>query len=190
MPAETKDASLVRIRYYSQWLGLGVMLCLLGGWWYAFLHPQQQAAEALEQRRLEVESLHGQHKVLLANLETARLTATQWQERLADLHQRTRPTHDDIDFLEWAHECAARVNLNLIDFRPSGKESLGDFQGRGQMLSANGSFESICSFLHELRRCPRMNRITSFEISPAGSERQQYSLVLRVVLFTLPKPKA
>ena len=190
MPAETINASIVRIRRHSQWLGLGVILCLLGGWWYGLLRPQQQAAEALEQRSLEVESLHSQHKVLLANLDTARVNAARWQERKVELQQRTRPTHDDIDFLEWAHERAARVNLNLIDFRPSGKESLGSFEGRGQMLSANGSFQSICSFLHELRDCPRMNRITSVEISPMSSERQQYNLVLRVVLFTLPAPQA
>jgi Tfp pilus assembly protein PilO len=190
MSAESIDTSLIRIRRRSQWLGLGIVLCLVGGWWYGLLSPLNRAADALEQRRLEVESLHSQHKVLLATLETARATAAQWQERKNQLQQRTRPTHDDIDFLEWAHEQAAQVDLDLIDFRPSGKESLEIFEGRGLMLSANGSFDSICRFLNQLRHCPRMNRITSLEITPAGSDRQQYSLVLRIVLFTLPSPQA
>lgn len=190
MSAESIDASLVRIRRRSQWLGLAIVVCLVAGWWYGLLRPQHQAADALEQRRLEVESLHSQHKVLLATLDTARATAAQWQEQKSRLQQRTRPTHDDIDFLEWAHDQAAQAHLDLIDFRPSGKESLENFEGRGLMLSANGSFESICRFLNELRHCPRMNRVTSLEITPAGSDRQQFNLVLRIVLFTLPSPQA
>jgi Tfp pilus assembly protein PilO len=190
MPAETIDVSLGRIRRQSQWLGLGMVVCLMSGWWYGLMRPLHEADDALEQRRLEVESLHSQHKVLLATLATARANANQWQQHKADLQQRTRPTHDDIDFLEWAHDQAAQVDLNLIDFRPSGKENLEIFEGRGLMLSANGSFDSICRFLNALRHCPRMNRVTSLEITPAGSERQQYNLVLRIVLFTLPKPQA
>lgn len=190
MPAESIDVSLARIRRQSQWLGLGIVICLTVGWWYGLQQPLHQAADSLEQRRMEVESLHSQHKVLLASLETARANANLWQQRKADLQQRTRPTHDDIDFLEWAHDQAAQVNLDLLDFRPSGKESLEIFEGRGLMLSANGSFDSICRFLNALRSCPRMNRVASLEITPAGSERQQYNLVLRIVLYTLPKPQA
>ncbi len=180
---------IAKTRCFSQVVGLSGIVLLVAAWWLCLIQPMNQAAQEVELRRFQVQALRSQQPILLAALETSRVKAADWEEKKTRLLQRAKPAQDDIDFLNWAHEQATEVGLQLKDYRPSGKDILGDYEGRGLLLSANGSFDDICQFLERLRDCPRMNRITSVEITPQGQDRQFFSLSLRVVLFTL-QPKS
>lgn len=164
-------------------LGVG---SLLGLWWFFLLAPLNEAQEIVDQERIEVEGLQTQQPVLLAALKASQERAESWKQKVARLQERSKPAQDDIDFLDWINEQATATGLTIQDFRPSGREVVGEYEGRGLMLSTTGSFESIGRFLETMRQCPRMNRITSIDINPEGGQRESFSMNLRVVLFTRP----
>ncbi len=171
-------------RLVARALGAAAILALLVCWWQFLVAPLNEARQSLEQDRIEVESLHLQQPVLAAALKASQASTETWQQISAQLQQRAMPAQDDIDFLDWINEQAQATGLSIKDFRPSGRDSVGDYEGRGLMLSTSGSFDSICKFLEAMRHCPRMNRITSVEIVPEGNQRESFAMSLRVVLFT------
>lgn len=166
-------------------LGIGV---LTGLWWYFLVAPLNEAQQSLEQEKMEVEGLQVQQPVLLAALKASQERTESWKLQAAKLEERSLPAQDDIDFLDWVNEKAVTTGLSIKDFRPSGRETVGEYEGRGLMLSTSGSFESVCRFLEAMRDCPRMNRVTSIEITPEGQKREGFMMSIRVVLFTrIPK---
>lgn len=171
-------------RLVARALGAAAIVALLVCWWQFLVAPLNEARQALEQDRIEVESLHLQQPVLAAALQASQASTETWQQISAQLQQRAMPAQDDIDFLDWINEQAQATGLSIKDFRPSGRDSVGDYEGRGLLLSTSGSFDSICKFLEAMRHCPRMNRITSVEIVPEGNQRESFAMSLRVVLFT------
>jgi Tfp pilus assembly protein PilO len=171
-------------RLVARALGAAAILALLVCWWQFLVAPLNEARQSLEQDRIEVESLHLQQPVLAAALQASQASTETWQQISAQLQKRAMPAQDDIDFLDWINEQAQATGLSIKDFRPSGRGSVGDYEGRGLMLSTSGSFDSICKFLEAMRHCPRMNRITSVEIVPEGNQRESFAMSLRVVLFT------
>lgn len=171
-------------RLVARALGAAAIVALLVCWWQFLVAPLNEAWQALEQDRIEVESLHLQQPVLAAALQASQASTETWQQISAQLQQRAMPAQDDIDFLDWINEQAQATGLSIKDFRPSGRDSVGDYEGRGLLLSTSGSFDSICKFLEAMRHCPRMNRITSVEIVPEGNQRESFAMSLRVVLFT------
>jgi len=179
----SSDPLLIQ-RLVARALGAAAILALLVCWWQFLVAPLNEARQSLEQDRIEVESLHLQQPVLAAALQASQASTETWQQISAQLQQRAMPAQDDIDFLDWINEQAQATGLSIKDFRPSGRDSVGDYEGRGLMLSTSGSFDSICKFLEAMRHCPRMNRITSVEIVPEGNQRESFAMSLRVVLFT------
>lgn len=164
-------------------LGVG---SLLGLWWFLLIAPLNEAQQLVDQEKIEVEGLQMQQPVLLAALKSSQERADSWKQQVASLQERSKPAQDDIDFLDWINEQATATGLNIKDFRPSGREVVGEYEGRGLMFSTTGSFESIGRFLEAMRKCPRMNRITSIDINPEGGQRESFIMILRVVLFTRP----
>lgn len=178
------DDPLFLPRMLARTLGLGGIVVLVGLWWCFLVAPLNESHQALDQERVYVESLQLQQPVLLAALETTRTRSESWKQQESELQERSLPAQDDIDFLDWINEQAKTTGLNIKDFRPSGRELAGEYEGRGLMLSTSGSFESICQFLEAMRHCPRMNRITSIDINPEDNQRASFLMNLRVVLFT------
>ncbi|MBL8888347.1 MAG: type 4a pilus biogenesis protein PilO [Planctomycetaceae bacterium] len=173
-------------RMLTRVLGLLGVGALLGLWWFFLVRPLNEAQQLVDQERIEVEGLHMQQPVLLAALKSSQERAESWKQQAARLQERSKPAQDDIDFLDWINEQATTTGLVIKDFRPSGRELVGEYEGRGLMLSTSGSFESIGRFLEAMRQCPRMNRITSIDINPEGGQRESFLMSLRVVLFTRP----
>ncbi len=184
MLAPKADDPLFLPRVLARAVGMGGIAALVGLWWFFLVAPLNQSQQALEQERIEVEGLQRQQPVLLAAMQASKARTETWQLQVTKLQERSLPAQDDIDFLDWINEQAQTTGLNIKDFRPSGREVVGEYEGRSLMLSTSGSFASICQFLEAMRHCPRMNRITSIDINPDGNQRQSFLMNLRVVLFT------
>jgi Tfp pilus assembly protein PilO len=183
-----RDAVLFPQLVLTRILGVAGLLALLSGWWAMVGGPANETHQRLVKERIEIESLQQQQPVFHAALHEAHAKTAIWDGEAAKLRMRSIPGQDDIDFLDWINEQAQTTELRITDYRPSGRENVGDYDGRGLMLATTGSFKSICRFLEAMRHCPRMNRITSVEIVPQGSQRESFSMNLRVVLFTRSTP--
>lgn len=151
---------------------------------FALTNPLITAQEELKQRLASVAALKATDEAVLANVakveDETRLLRDKEIERCA----RSSPRNDETAFLAWANVQSKECSLEVRDFRPSNREAHGDYSSRTVVLSAQGSYESICRFLDRLRECPYMLRLTSLEILPQDQTRSTFGATFNVILFT------
>lgn len=188
MTIACKQQPLKALRHWSRICGLSGILALALAWFVFCIKPLQSREEDLRAGYLELDAIRSQRTAMLDALNNAKASNTHWRELESQWRQRANDSQDDVTFLNWANQVADEVGLHLDDYRPAGRERFGEYQGRGLMFSAGGSLSSVLRFFDRLRTCPQMNRITTLEITPTNTERTEFSVSFRVLLFTL-QPK-
>ena len=181
--------SLVRIRLMWRLLGTSVTVALLvaGG---VLTKPLISAQAALKRQLTEVVSLKATEKVALDNLATASEEIQQLRNQDTQRRARSSPQNDESVFLEWVNNRSKESKLEVRDFRPSNRETHGEYVSRTVILSAQGSYESICLFLDSLRQCPYMLRVTGLEIQPQDQDRTKFGATFNILLFTAQPKQA
>ncbi len=144
----------------------------------------------LKQQLTSFESLKATENVALANFAKASDEIQQLRQQDVQRRERSSPQHDETAFLEWVNNRSKESKLDVRDFRPSNRETQGDYNSRTVVLSAQGSYESICLFLDSLRQCPYMLRVTSLEILPQDQNRATFGATFNILLFTAQPPQA
>ncbi len=164
--------------------GSCAVLVTVAAWWLLVGEPGWRAHEDLVDQLDAAKSLRTSATEVESRLAQARAEVEHWRREDAIRRERASQHHDEAGFLRWVNQQAQASGVRVRDFRPSGREQQGDYQGRGVMLSAQGPYESICRLLDRLRACPRMIRTTRLEITPRDTDRTMYALSLQVMLFS------
>ncbi len=183
MQVSGSELSLQTIRRGWMAGGPAVALVLIGAWWWLLGGPIIAAREEVNRELEEVSSLRtGEHAIRQRLVQVA---AEAEQTRRAEEARRRRilEKHDDASFLHWVNQQAHECGLVVRDFRPAGRVVLGEYERSGVLIESQGTYEVICQFLDRLRACSRMNRVSSFEITPRDAERTTFALSMQIVLF-------
>lgn len=170
------------------WTAGGIAAVLLTGglWWSLYAQPSLGAErEELRELATLAELRQNERQTRLRAAEVS-AEAERWLRAERAFRARVPVSADESGFLQWVSLRAQECGLSVRDFRPAGREPPGEFEGRSIMLAAQGSYAAIGRFLDRLRDCPRMNRVSSLEISPRDAERTTYNFTLQVVLFNQP----
>lgn len=184
MGLSTTDNSLTSIRLTWSVGGSLAVLFTLAAWWMMLGHPALSAREELKRQLGRIESLRAAEQAIRARLARVTVDAQAWQCEEESRRNRVAGQHDEANFLQWVNQEAQTSDWTLRDFRPAGREVQGEYEGRGVMLSSQGSYEGICRFLDRLRAYPRANRITSLELTPRDPNKTSYACTLHVMLFS------
>lgn len=165
----------------------GVLL-MIGAWWTMFAQSVVAARRALQDQLMAIDVQQAAERPTRDRLNQVAAEADRWKQLEAVRRERLPQQHDEAGFLRWASESASACGLTVTDFRPASRslQGQGEYEGREMMVTAAGKYESICRFLDRLRTCPRMNRVTSFDISPRDAERTNYTFSIQIILFSEP----
>lgn len=177
------DAIDVLRRRWRQ-AGVSVVATLLVGGSVLLGRPVLSAREELREQLALVESIHAEKGAVQTRLAAAAAEAHRWRTENELRSRRASVKHDEAGFLDWIHRQAQACRITVRDFRPTNRDTDGEYDSRGIMLSAQGNYRGIVEFLDRFRECPRMNRIVSLEISPRDAEQGLYAVTLQALLFT------
>lgn len=135
---------------------------------------QERSAEL--DRHLEeadqVRAEHGQLSQALAEMEE--------QARLC--RQRIPEEPREAEFLAQIARAAREVGLQIRDYRPGPPITQGTHTEMEVLLSCEGTHASICGFLEQLPKLPRLSSLVKLEISspPAGN---RYPVNMTLVIY-------
>jgi Tfp pilus assembly protein PilO len=177
-----------KARLWWRILGMTVIggLMAAGG---AASRPILSAKKELQSQLDGLESLSKASEATALKRATAAEEAAQWEAEESRRLDRAKSNLDEAGFLHWVNQQSQSTSLQIRDYRPSGRELVGDYQARSVLLSTQGSYTAICQFLDKLRGCPQMHRITSLEIAPQNSERTSFGATINVQLLTVNPDK-
>lgn len=168
--------------------GVLVVIVMILFWWGVLGQSVLKERKEIDHQMGQMLDLQEHEQAIKNRLTEVTNELEQRQREDARRRERTSPPHDEAGFLEWVNELAHTSGLKIHDFRPSGQDSQGIYEQHGVSLSSQGSYSGICQFLDRMRDCPRMNRITSMEITPSDGQRKEFSVSLQILLFTQVQP--
>ena len=185
MSRNCNDEKLARCSWGFHGLGLlvtaGVVLAAL----FLGIRPiEEQEARLLAKAAqlataLDIEAaVQAEHTLLAAKRQAADVKVQELLDRIPNVPRES-------DFLGQITTLASEVGLSIVDYRPG---TATEKQGYKQMtltLSSDGSYESVCSFLHKLNELPRLNRVTTLDIAPVNVQ-NQYQMMMTLTIFFAP----
>ena len=184
MPFLNKHMLFSPIRLIWGVAGILGVVGIVAVWWHSVGRPALAARASLKQQLADMDVLRSAETELRTQLTHITAEAEHWRSQELQRRARVSPENDEAGFLQWLNQQAQACGLEVQDYRPSSREVQGKFDGHGIMLAAHGSYEGIAGLMDRLRACPRMNRVTSMEVSPRDAERTSYSLSLSLLLFS------
>lgn len=90
------------------------------------------------------------------------------REQKALLRQRITDGPREDELLQQVSAAAKFAQLQLREYRPGEVAVHGDYGVMTIHLNLEGSYYSICRFLHELAHLPRLNKVRKMQISTAN----------------------
>jgi hypothetical protein len=190
MKSNAHKSPLATIRLLWSAGGVAAMFFAAAAWWHWLGGPTLAQRSDLQRRIRAIEEKRASLHVIHAACAAAREEAEHWRQVSREMDTRTAAHGAETAFLNWVDERAEPLGLTIRDYRPANRQRHGAFDCRSLFLSSYGTYEAICRFLDELRSCPRMCRVTNFELSPRHAVDDDYSLTLQVMLFADSTPAA
>ena len=86
--------------------------------------------------------------------------------KIEELHERLPNAMEFADFYQYLSESAGQARVTLGEIRPGTAEEKEDFTVMSATISAIAPFEALYHFLSDLRRSPRMAKLSLLEIRP------------------------
>jgi Tfp pilus assembly protein PilO len=154
------------------------------GWWFYLLHPTQVHSGELLSELHALRQMQDDATVVLTEYEMAKEQLQHWKQLDSIRLERCADRPNDSDFLHWIHQQADQYGLIVRDFRPLQRDKLEDYETRSVSIAGQGSYEAVCQFLNCFCTSPRMNRVTSFEITSADGK-DSFSLTMQVALYSI-----
>ncbi len=181
--------SLAKARLFWRLLGTSATAAMIVAG-FAIINPLITTRGGLKQRLATVQALKTTDEAVQAKLTRAEEEVRQLRDKEVQRCARTSPKNDETAFLEWVNSQSKACALEVRDFRPSNRETHGDYVSRAVVLSTQGSYKSICHFLDRLRECPYMLRVTNLEILPQDQSRSTFGATFNILLFTVNPKQA
>lgn len=156
-----------KLESYDLWLNCGLSCATIVVWTLAYLtfcQPLQSEASAIgkEVRDLQeiiqrTSEITKQHKTLTAQLAASKKSA-------AELMQRIPAAPRESDFLTQICELANRTGLQVADYHPGIIEKRENHQEKEVKVNATSEYESLCKFLEQIDKLPRLCRLTQLNV--------------------------
>lgn len=164
--------------------GAALLLLTVCGWGYLVTAPRYKRMLADRERIEVLGDVLRDAEATRRRFASVQSAARASEQSFATFRKRIPTQSDEAGFLQWLSEAASACGLEVKEFRPVGREQQGELDGRALRIASVGSYESVCRFLDGLRSCPRLNRVSSFEISPRDASREAFTLNLQVVVYS------
>ncbi|MEZ6134984.1 MAG: hypothetical protein R3C53_08760 [Pirellulaceae bacterium] len=177
------SAQVYKARMVWRVSGLTVILAIAGVG-SLLANPLIATQEELKQREAVIESVRATEAKIKAKLTEAEAVINALRDQEGVRRERSDPKNDETAFLHWANSHASLCELAVRDFRPSNRQTHGEYTYRTVVLSTQGSYASICLFLDKLRQCPQMLRVASFDILPQDQARTTFVATFNILLIT------
>jgi len=157
------------------------VLCLWAG--YVYLHaPTVDSITATSARIDELmqsvqnaKVIREQHHIVSAKLHDV-------TTQIAELQKRVPQNDDSGEFLSQLSKLAKDQQLSLKDFAPEKPEIHVGYAEMHVTLKGSGSFRSICLFVDQLSKLPRLSKIKDLTLS-ADEGSTEYPLSATLVIY-------
>ena len=147
--------------------GAGVVLtvlCCVAGYAWLYVPTKGRIAdvaariEKLKESVQDAPTVRSDHEQLTQRLKDLRV-------RIAALQQRVPPDADAGKFLKHVSEIARDEHLAISNFRPEKAAEKQEFAEMEVTLTAEGSFESICTFFDRLDKLARLSKVKHLSVT-------------------------
>ena len=163
-------------------VGIAVTAVLVSGIIFLFIRPMDDRETELAQKAKELtasldfeDAVQSEHELLTAKtLEAGDMTET-LLERLPNVPRES-------EFLGQITTLAREVGLSIVDYRPGNVSEKNGYKQMTLALSSDGSYVSVCSFLHQIHQLPRLSRVLALDVAPLG-EGVAYKMMLTLTIF-------
>jgi type IV pilus assembly protein PilO len=132
-----------------------------------------------------LESLLRKGESIRADFSQQKQRLEEEKKRQALLHQRVPDEPMEAAFLAQIADLARSLNLEVKDYRPGTTLKHADYSELKIEMQVEGSYRSICLFLDQVSRLPRISSFTGMEIS-ADPEKSIYPIRLNFSTYFVP----
>jgi Tfp pilus assembly protein PilO len=150
---------------------------------YSLLHAPTAKAVADTSMKIEELTLSVQNAPIIRQQHSAVSEKLRYlKKRIADVQQRVPRDADAGAFLKDVTELAAAEQLSLKDFQPEKPVDRNGFAEMQVTLKGQGSYGSICTFLHRLSGLKRLSKVKDLTLS-AGEGAAEYPMTATLVIY-------
>jgi Tfp pilus assembly protein PilO len=148
----------------SHLLGAIAICAILGTAWALYCGFGGRI-ETLSKQKDEERKLSQRHTVIQAAYSNLKPKLVELRDFHKDAANRIPVNALETEYLQQVSSLANHVGLDIQDFRPGSIISLPPLQCREVQLRCTGDFNSICQFVTQLPKLPRISRITHVTIN-------------------------
>lgn len=166
-------------------IGAAVTGVLLLGTVFLVIQPMDRRESDLKHQAAELtatlaaeDAVTAEHESLVAEL----LAADDMVEKLLN---RIPAVPRESDFLGQITTLADEVGLSIVDYRPGSATEKKGYKQMTLTLSSDGSYESVCNFLHQIHQLPRLSRVLALDIAPVA-DGDVYKMMMTLTIFFAP----
>ncbi len=166
-------------------IGAVVTAALVSGIVFLFIRPMDDREAELTKKAEELtaaldfeNAVQSEHELLTAKI----LEADDMIDKLLD---RLPNVPRESDFLGQITTLAREVGLSIVEYRPGNVSKKKGYKQMTLALSSDGTYVSVCSFLHRIHQLPRLSRVLALDVAPLG-EGDAYKMMMTLTIFFAP----
>jgi Tfp pilus assembly protein PilO len=124
--------------------------------------------------------IRAEHVSLQQQLEESR-------QRLNRLEIRVPKEVQESDFFGQVANLSKRQGVRIHGFRPISSAALNDYHSVRVAFDASGEYQTLCQFLDELARLPRLNHITRLHVTPQSPPSSLLTVKIETDIYFTPE---
>ncbi len=150
---------------------------------YSLLHAPTADAVASTSMKIEELTLSVQNAPMIRQQHrSVGETLRDVKKRIASVQQRVPRDADAGAFLKEVTELATAEQLALKDFQPEKPTNKDGFAEMQVTLKGQGTYASVCTFLHRLSSLKRLSKVKDLTLS-AGEGAAEYPMTATLVIY-------
>jgi Tfp pilus assembly protein PilO len=142
----------------------------------SLLHQQADANRAVLSK---AQIIRAEHVSLQQQLEESR-------QRLNRLEIRVPKDALESDFFGQVANLSKRQGVRIHGFRPISSAALNDYHSVRVAFDASGEYQTLCQFLDELARLPRLNHIAHLHVMPQSPQSSLLTVKIETEIYFTP----
>lgn len=154
--------ALLTIAYFTAFRPLGERLEAVG--------QEIEQLDTLAERTSEISTKHQELEKRLALC----------RQNTSELWQRIPSAPRESDFLAQVCQLAERTGMQVVDYHPGIVEQLENHHELEVKFRTHGEYKSLCRFLEQVDRIPRLSRMTHLEIVAQSTDTLSVELTYRI----------
>lgn len=175
------------------WLlhGLGLLVTMLAaGVFYVFgYQPLDGESASLQAQALMLDGLLNQATTIYAENSRLKTQVNEFERKAIAVLSRVPEEPREADFLAQVSELAQQTGLDILDYRPGILRPQTTYTEMEVKLVSKGTYASLCGFLEQIDRLPRLCRLMNLSIDAKASD-GKYAMEMTLVIFFTTGSKA